>query len=74
MAMFNVQRAITAKIGKPELQFMCSAGCLIVLYNCVKFHENILDGIKVMEWTQMMEVLMDGQMDGQTLKLSLGTT
>ena len=30
MAMFNVQRAITPKVGKPE--FMCSAHPLIVLF------------------------------------------
>ena len=35
MAMFNLQRAITSKVGKPELQFMCSARRLIVLYICV---------------------------------------
>ena len=51
MDMFNVQRAITPKVGKPELQFMCSAHCLIVLYICVKFCEKILDGIRVMEQT-----------------------
>ena len=39
MAMFNVQRAITLKVGKPELRFMCSAHCLIVLYICMKFGE-----------------------------------
>ena len=60
MAMFNVQKAITPKAGKPELQFMCSAYCFIVLYICVKFHENILDGIRVMEWTQMMEAMTNG--------------
>ena len=32
MAMFNVQRIITPKVGKPVLQFMCSASCLLVLY------------------------------------------
>ena len=32
MAMLNVQRAITPKVGKPELQFMCSACYLIVFY------------------------------------------
>ena len=41
MAMFNFQRVITKKIGKPELGFMCSAHRLIVLYICVKFRENI---------------------------------
>ena len=35
MAMFNVQRAITSKVGKPELRFMCTAGRVMVLYICV---------------------------------------
>ena len=39
---------------------MCSASGLIVLYICVNSLENILDGIRVMERTQMMEVLTDG--------------
>ena len=60
MAMFSVQRAITSKVGIPELRFMCSAHCLIVLYICVKFGENITDGIRVMERTRMMEALTDG--------------
>ena len=59
LAIFSVQRAITLKEGKPELWFMCSAGRLIVLYNCVKFCENISDGIRVMEQTRMMEAPMD---------------
>ena len=52
MAICNVQRAITPKVGKPELRFMCSALCLIVLYICVKFHEN-MDGIRVMDRTRV---------------------
>ena len=63
MAMFNVQRAIIPKVGKPELWFMCSACCLIVLYICVMFRENILDVTRVMEQTGMMEALTDGWMD-----------
>ena len=51
-----VQRAITPKVSKPGLGFMCSAHCLKVLYFCVKFLENISGGI---EWTQMMEALTD---------------
>ena len=43
MAMLNVQRATTPKVGKPELQ--CSANCLKVLYIYVKFRENISNGI-----------------------------
>ena len=41
MNMFNVQRAITPKVDKPELRLMCSACPLMVLYMCVKFLENI---------------------------------
>ena len=51
MAMFNIQRAMTPKVGKPELWFMCSAHCLIVLYICVKFGKIISDYIRVMERT-----------------------
>ena len=49
----TVQRAITPKVGKPELWFMCSAGRLIMLYICVKFRKNITNGIRVMEQTQV---------------------
>ena len=66
MAMFNVQRAITPKVAKPELQFMCSVRYLIVLYICVKFGENISDGTRVMELTLMMEALTEGQTDGHS--------
>ena len=58
MAMFNVQRAITPKAGKPELQFISFARRLILLYICMKFGENI-SGIRVMEQTWMMKELTD---------------
>ena len=48
MAMFNVQRAITPKVGKSELRFMCAARRLIVLYICMKFGKNIFDSMRVM--------------------------
>ena len=51
--MFNVQRAITQKVGKPELRLMYSASRLRVFYICVKFRENISDGIRVMERTRV---------------------
>ena len=41
MVIFNIQRTITLNVGKPELQFMCSACHLIVFNICVKFHENM---------------------------------
>ena len=37
MTIFNVQRAISQKASKPELQFSFSADPLIVLHICVKF-------------------------------------
>ena len=40
-ALFNVQRAITPQVCKPELGFMCCARIFIAFYICVKFHENI---------------------------------
>ena len=43
---------------------MCSAHCLIVLYICVKFRENISNCIRVMAQTQMMEAMTEGWMDG----------
>ena len=51
MDIFNVQRAISPKVSKPELQFKCSACCLTVLYICVKFPENISNGFELTEWT-----------------------
>ena len=51
VAMFKVQRVIILKVDN-QLWFMCSAHGLMVLYICVKFHENIPNGIKIMEWTQ----------------------
>ena len=50
----NTQRAITPKVGKPELLFMCSARRLMALNICVKFHENMSSGFKVMERTQKL--------------------
>ena len=54
MAIFNIQRAITLKVGKQELQFMCSACHLMVFNICVKFQENMSRGFKVMELTQKL--------------------
>ena len=48
----NTQRAITPKVGKSELRFMCSARSLMVFNICVKFHENMSSGFKVMERTR----------------------
>ena len=39
-------KAITPKVGKPELWFMCSAHPLMVFNICVKFHKNMSSGLK----------------------------
>ena len=54
MAIFNIQRAKTLKVGKPELRVMCSACRLMVFNICVKVHENMSSGFKVMEQTQKL--------------------
>ena len=50
----NTQRAITKKVEEPELRFMCSARLLMVFKVCVKFHENMSSGFKVMERTRKL--------------------
>ena len=54
MKIVNTQRAITPKVEKPELLFMCSARRLMVFNICVKFHENMLSSFKVMELTRKL--------------------
>ena len=51
MKIVNTQRAITPKVGKPELRFMCSAHRLMAFNVCVKFHENMSSGFKLMKRT-----------------------
>ena len=48
----NDQREITPKISKAELWFLCMTHRLIVLYNCMKFHLNNLNGCQLTERTQ----------------------
>ena len=45
----NTQRAITPKVAKLELRFLCSACRLMVFNLCVKFYENMSSDFKVME-------------------------
>ena len=47
----NDQREITPKIAKAELWFLCMTHCLIVLYNCMKFHLNNFNGCQLTERT-----------------------
>ena len=53
-AIFNIQRAITLRVGKQESRSMCSACHLMVFNICVKIHETMSSGFKVMEWTQKL--------------------
>ena len=50
----NTKRAITQKVDEPELRFMCSARRLMVFNVCMKFHENMSSGFKVMERTRKL--------------------
>ena len=54
MIIVNTQRPITPKAEKPEIPFTRSACCLMVFNICVKFHENMPSGFKVMERTQKL--------------------
>ena len=51
MKIVNTQRAITPKVRKPVLWFMCSGRRLMVLNVCVKFHEHMSSSFKLMKWT-----------------------
>ena len=51
MKIIKTQRAITPKVGKQELWFMCSALRLMLFNVCVKFHESMSNGFKVMKRT-----------------------
>ena len=48
----NTQRAISPKVGKPGLRFMCSARRLMEFNICVKFHENMSSSFKLIKRTQ----------------------
>ena len=67
---FQFQRAITPKIYNPELQFLCSASRLMLLYICEKFHENISNSFWVTERTRFC----DRQTDGRSNILGLWAT
>ena len=70
VAIFNVQRAITPETRNPMLWYMCSACCPMMLYICVKFHENISNAIRIREQTKMSKALMDRQMVRQRTSIT----
>ena len=49
------QRAIIMQKMKVEFRFFFSAHRLIVVYICTNFHENILNGIKIIEQTLFLK-------------------
>ena len=51
------QREITPKKSKVELWCLCMTHHLIMLYNCMKFHSNNLNGCQLTERTQNINVL-----------------
>ena len=55
ITIYNVQRAITPKVGKPQLWFLCSACCLMVVNIHVNFHENISNGFQGMGRTRFYD-------------------
>ena len=48
----NDQREITPKTSKVELWFLYMTHCLIVLYNCMKFQPNSINGYQLTERTR----------------------
>ena len=54
MKIVNTQKAITPKVRKQEIRFMCSARRLMVFNVCVKFHENMSSCFKVIERTRKL--------------------
>ena len=61
ITIYYVQRAITPKIGHPELWILCSACRLMVLYICITLHENISNSFQVIERTRNVMDRLGGQ-------------
>ena len=57
MAIVKFQRGITTKLYRQELQFLCSACPLMMLYISMKFHYNILNSFQVIERTRNYHTL-----------------
>ena len=52
--MHKVQREITPKVSRAELQFLHSARHLMLIDICTKFREYSLRGFQVIEWTRFV--------------------
>ena len=62
----QISKGNNSKMYIQELQFLWSACCLMML--SMKFHENILNVIQVIEWTGFSDRQTNGQTDEQTTK------
>ena len=51
MTIVQFQRELTTKLYGQELQFLCSATGMMMLYISMKLHENILKGFRGIERT-----------------------
>ena len=47
----NVLKAVAPKAGNPES--LCFENCIMVIYICTKFQENIIKNYQVTEWTHI---------------------
>ena len=52
ITIYHIQMAITPKVGKPQLLFLCSACCLMVVNISVKFLEVSIHNICFYEETE----------------------
>ena len=56
----NDQLEITPKISKAEVWFLRMTNRLIVLYNCIKFHQNNFNGCQLTERTKVALQMIKG--------------
>ena len=57
MAIFTIQRAISLKVGKQELRFMCSV-CHLILFNIVSSFIKICQAVLKL-WSRHKNLLTD---------------
>ena len=70
----NFQRAIIPSKLKVECRSLFFVYRLMMVYFCTKFHESILNSIRVIELTRKVNRRTDGRPDRQTAKKMVGLT
>ena len=68
MIIVKFQKGITPKMYRQELWFLWFACHLMMLNISTKFHENILNGFQVIEWTRFCDRQTDKWTVRQTIK------